>query len=138
MKTVVQQGGTKSVTDILKLARQLLAEPGVWIQHKLSLDVAMQPVAWFSNRAVHFDAMGAVVRSSGNAGTPNKSTDQQNAEVEACILLESCIPDPNNDREWFYMRDSSASLAEYNDPPSTTHADILALFDMAIAKAEAM
>ncbi|NEI71008.1 hypothetical protein GR212_15625 [Rhizobium lusitanum] len=59
-------------------------------------------------------------------------TDNEQDVMRAAGLLRDCLPfsfkaDPNN---W------NTPVAQFNDAPETTHADIMALYDRAIAKAE--
>lgn len=59
-------------------------------------------------------------------------TDNDQGVMDAAKLLRVCLPatfetDPN---DW------NSPVAQFNDRPETTHADIMALYDRAIAKAE--
>ncbi len=127
----------KTVVDILKLARQLLAEPGVWIKQALATDKDGKRVAWSSNQACHFCAMGAIVRAANPEGRAHTSVDEAENEVRACELLESII---GGGGEYprslsYYWNSSNTNLAAFNDRPDTTLEEMLAVFDKAIEEA---
>jgi hypothetical protein len=67
-------------------------------------------------------AMGAIYEVSKYPGSPG---------YEALyVALDGAVP------EHFHLRPAVGPTRQYNDHPTTTHADIMALFDRAIAAAE--
>ena len=106
----------RSVADVLRAARAKIEQPEHWCRHFLAIDGDGKMVHWAWPEAEAWCSIGAV---ASVARTP----DDDVLSVDAEEILEACLPDERG-------------LPRYNDDPRTTHADILALFDRAIAKAE--
>jgi hypothetical protein len=105
-----------SPADILRAARERIATPERWNQGWFAADAAGREVSSVSPIACSWCALGAVYATSGGA---------RGADVEA--LLIAALP----------AECSAGDVGYFNDLPATTHADVLALFDRAIAAAEA-
>jgi len=109
---VMTTAAEPSVADVLRAARAKIAEPEHWAKGADALNAAGKWADPLSADAVSWCAIGAL----GVSGR---------YWMQACDLMESLLPD-SCDRD----------VARFNDDPTTTHADILALFDRAIAAAE--
>jgi hypothetical protein len=105
----------KSTLQILKEARELLAQPGKWTRYWFARDALHAPVKSLSADACCFCALGAVTRFAG--------CDWSEQWREAAAALQGCLPD-------------NTSVAIFNDAQETVE-PVLALFDRAIAKLEA-
>jgi hypothetical protein len=104
----------KPTKQILQEARDILAEPGRWIQG-----------AFF--RGENCCALGAVRRASGlqRRGGISQDMSHATAYVEAAHALGKAIP------ECWAARHGD-SVPNYNDATGRTVDDVLALFDYAI------
>ena len=102
--------------QILKAARELLSTPERWTKGWSARDAAGNRLATTDPDAVCWCAGGAVERITGGST-------QSGGKAE--IVLAIVLPD------------KAICLGLWNDAPSTTHADILALYDRAIALEEA-
>lgn len=96
-----------SPVEILKAARELIAKPERWTRGSGARDASGQDVDASSDDAVCWCAIGAIVRVSENP-------------VPAEMLLRRVLPD-------------GGFISAFND--SHDHAEVLALFDAAIASA---
>lgn len=101
--------------EVLRRAKALIAEPEKWTKGENARDAAGNWVWADSARAVCWCAQGAI-----NAVAPDSL-------VALCNALG------------FVNRTAGvmSNIVTLNDAPTTTHADIMALFDRAIAAAEA-
>jgi hypothetical protein len=97
--------------EVLKAARELIATPDKWSQGAMARNADGRPVWAAANDAVCFCAEGAIQRAG--AGMFNRAF---NVVVD---LVETGDP-----------------LHRFNDASTTSHEDILALFDRAIAAEE--
>ena len=109
-------GDVTAPVDILRAARGVLSDPGRWTRYALARACDETTCNVTSAGARCFCAMGAVFRAGGY----NLVGDAPAVVVDALALLRA----PNG-------------LARFNDDPKTKHADVLALFDAAIARAGA-
>ena len=100
--------------DILRSARALIDTPEKWTRGTNARNASGRSVPFDSPSAVCFCAYGAVLRASGGE------------IVLACQRLWEALP-----AGWPDI------FPLYNDYPDTTYADVLALFDRAIAAEEA-
>lgn len=100
--------------EILRAARAKIAEPGSWTRLEFARDANGRATHSTSDTAVCFCALGAVnaVAYLYSRGALRR-------------LLEAAVPPGFESR-----------VGTYNDHPDTTHADVLALYDRAIEKAE--
>ncbi len=100
---------TDAILKALQDARQFLSDPACWIKHEAFCR---------DDRAniVSACALGAIgmLQSSYFGG--------------AVAYLRAALPEPSA---------QTVAVAEFNNRPTTTHADILALFDRAIAARKA-
>lgn len=107
---------TAQLADDLRAARKLIERPEAWTKKEEARDSDGNSVGATSDYATCWCSLGAVERVCGG----------WNARyVAAELALADVLP-----------KHSGAVVWEYNDAPTTTHADILALFDRAIAAAE--
>ena len=106
---------SKEVADLLRRARAKIATPKTWTQGALSRDALGEHIHPFSDRATCFCMTGATAAVAHSL--------EWNA---ADWSLENVIP--GNSVE--------DSLEGFNDALTTTHADVLACFDRAIAAEE--
>jgi hypothetical protein len=111
-----------TVRDVLMKARALLAEPSHWTQGEYARTPAGIGMMPWSDRAVCWDLAGAVYFV---AAQDQGRCDVMRAELEgypATQLLRNLA--------------GCESLQQWNDDPSRTHAEVLALLDRAIAEVE--
>ncbi len=100
-----------TIVGILKKARRVIARPEKWTKGVAARDKNGRECAPFAKEARCFCAIGAVERVA--------------------------MPDYGAVRDAISALDAATrwkGTAEYNDSPRRTHAQILALFDRAIAK----
>ncbi|MGV2110128.1 DUF6197 family protein [Agrobacterium salinitolerans] len=104
-----------NTVQILKEARALIADGGKWTQGAFARNSLGEKVDPSEEGAVCFCAIGALAKAAG--ANPESELPAENLLVTEMLELDAreCIP-------------------EFND--SHTHADVLALFDRAIARAE--
>lgn len=113
--------------DALKAARALLTDPDAW--HKGAL-CAYRPVpgepalpdAVYIEASNCFCSVGALIRASNEPGWIGLVN---LCEAELELTLEG--------KSWSYEH----GIVSFNDEPTTTHADVLAVFDETIARLEA-
>lgn len=105
--------------DILRQARALISPPGAWCQAAFARGKSGRAVRPDSPNAVSFCLLGAFRRVQG-FGLP--------MEGAARRLLRAQIPADQQREE--------GDLGLWNDAPGRTQAEVLALFDLAIAAAE--
>lgn len=106
------------LADDLKAARKLIERPECWTKGQAAKDVFGLVAYGEFDRAVCWCAVGAVDRICG------RYLKRFNTAIAA--LKVQMPADPGLHQNIF----------RFNDDPATTHADILALFDRAIAAAE--
>ena len=100
--------------ETLIAARALIASPESWIKDNSAQDANGVPVGTFYEGACKFCTVGAITCASGETLTETRAS-----------ILRAHLPKPFD------------NLVNFNDHPDTTHADVLALFDRAIASEEA-
>lgn len=96
---------------VLREARKLIERPEAWTRGAFARSSAQWPVASDDAEAACWCIHGAINRISRIAC-------REDGAMDAKIALRNALP---------------ASIALFNDDPSTTHADVLAAFDRAIA-----
>ena len=96
-----------TVKDDLIAAKALIATPEKWIKGEFERDGC-------------FCARGAIQAVNLDSSR----------EIDAEEALEAAVPRRARHRSKFV-----SSVSKFNDDPNTTHADIMALFDRAIARA---
>lgn len=108
----------ESAIEILRTAREMIRDPRNWCQHALARDGHGRQLDRIDcGDAKAWDASGAVLSAYGLPRWVGPSW-------EAYAALAHFLP-PN------------VALAQYNDAPGRTHAQMLALFDHAIEYLEA-
>lgn len=103
--------------DLLRAAREVIADPSHWCKGTDAMDEDGKVCSKYDNAAVRFCANGAVRRARmlTNANF--------NIEMTALDTLRSACPLANKWEE----------TPDFNDRPETTHSEVLAVFDRAIA-----
>lgn len=107
----------ETIIDVLRKARELIARPEGWTKRANARDARGGIVGVGSGRATCFCAVGAL----WHADAPNFHSVRALRDA-----LESVLP-----------AGVAIEIEAFNDDPGTTHADVLALFDRAIAAEEA-
>lgn len=103
------------MTDIVQIltdAKALIDTPEKWTKGWFARSANNRRVRQGSNKACRWCVVGAVGVASGSSGS---------CAARALAALRECC--------------SEDFIADFNDDPATTHADIMALFDRAIARA---
>lgn len=100
--------------DDLIAARALIDTPDKWTQHTYARNPHGEITFPEEGDAICFCGQGAVFRVLGNS-----NSDRLDAALEALNQAAGCY------------------FVKLNDDPATTHADVLAVFDRAIAAANA-
>lgn len=103
--------------EVLRAARAKIERPECWIKGDYAVSSSFIEVEPTDNNAICFCSKGALM-----AVVDEESLEAMQAE----FFLERAIPDTGQ-RE---------GVISYNDRMDTTHANVLALFDRAIALAE--
>lgn len=114
-------------TEILKKAREIIADPIRWTKGAFALDKNKETALPNWNEAVCWCAEGAIQKAVWDMKAWHDSKERSAVMETACALLEAHIP---SDYEFF------ARAARYNDHENTTHEMVLAWFDKAIAEGE--
>lgn len=111
--------GDMTPAEVLRAARALIADPARWCQYVLAQNAHNQSVAPLDPDATRWCAVGALCRVLDYAGLHLWS------EIEAWL------------RE---ANDARLAIAVVNDSgsPERAHANVLATFDRAIARLEAL
>lgn len=102
--------------QILTRARKLLSNRKRWCQGASARDKRGLPTLPLSDNAVSFCAYGAIQRAS-------------DGDIGQCDIIL--------DKEACRISKKKGNIASYNDARGRTHAQILALFDSAIARLKA-
>lgn len=112
----------KTPLDILTAARNILADPTAWTKGEFAKGKSGRAVSPFGPYATCFCAIGALQRAAGRelAKADRKTS---NSYVDARAVLEAETP-----RQIVTM---------FNDSPQTSHEDIIGVFNLAIATAQA-
>lgn len=99
--------------DILKKAREILSDSRRWCKHESAVRENGARVDPLSLDACRWCATGALCKASGTYGSLELMDSIELLEAECCV-----------------------QVVDFNDLPSTTHEDILRVFDQAILSAE--
>lgn len=101
----------KKVVEVLVKAREILSKEENWTRENYARDEDGEPVYFDSSKAVSFCSIGAVATSGYSA-----------EYVSALEALEMVVkPTP---------------IIVFNDAESTSHKDVMAMFDLAIESLE--
>lgn len=98
-----------TLADDLRAARSLIDTPEKWCRNEF------------------FKGNACCILGAGQKATGRNAVDFEYYKALSVALPASFVPDDSN---W------DGAVPQFNDDPATTHADIMALFDRAIAKAE--
>lgn len=102
--------------ELLKLARKTITAPSCWTKGKYARDAADRPVQASDPSACQWCASGALYRATSI--TMSRELDRFAAET----ALREAVP--------------GGQLVAFNDISTVTHAEVLDVFDRAIAKLE--
>lgn len=102
--------------EILRKARALIDAPEKWTRGALARDADRIPQWPADESATCFCSLGAIVKASGREAGQEHAPDTASRRA-----MERAI---------------GQNIETWNDDPATTHADVLAAFDRAIALAE--
>jgi hypothetical protein len=102
----------------LKAVRELISDPKNWIRGDLAVDLQNTPVDPEAPEACKFCLMGAILRVSPRPGVI----------VRASPLIDIIYR--------FLPESNYKQITKFNDDPMTTHQNVLAVLDQAIAKVE--
>lgn len=102
--------------EVLRDARELISDPRCWTKEWFALNACGDRVTSNASDAICFCALGAVRRSMRI-----ELTEDYRRYIKVVELLENAV---------------GRSVSDFNDAAETTHADVLAAFDEAIAKAQ--
>lgn len=105
-------GGIETASARLRAARKLIADPSKWTKGWFARDAKGVMASLDDPQAVCFCAIGAIAATS--------ATDSETVQA----LTRQA------------MARGFASVPDFNDHETTSHADVLALFDAAIAERE--
>ena len=106
--------------EILKAARELISVPERWTQRSYARAADESSRSYNDGEACKWCVMGAIGKVSRYADHEYTS-DTVSAALSAIDALRK-------------LGGCSFSVAEFNDATSTTHADVLCMFDRAIAR----
>ena len=115
--------------DLLTEGRRLIAGPGAWTQGTAARDSAGVETHPQSDRAVAFCAAGAIHRAAHHCVTIFEATAAIDAAQE---MLVDQMPGESPPPLLIY-----SVVSDYNDAPERTQAEMVALFDAAIAMEKA-
>jgi hypothetical protein len=113
---VTREEENEAVKAVLIKSRQLIEHPDTWTKGHFCVLVTVEPETW------RYCAKGAIGESSREL--PCNLFD---AQWGATVELAKAVPCFDRDRSF------CGNIYDYNDAPTTTHADVLAWFDRAIA-----
>ncbi len=108
-----------SPLELLRVARERLASPEGWTREVYARNASGERVPFSSPDACSFCVRGAVLVVSKGVGVLTYSN--------TIAALLKALPSPWRETEL---------MSDFNDAPTTTRADVLALFDRAIAALE--
>lgn len=101
---------------VLLKVREILSDPGSW--GRLTGNAYGHPVLASASTATTWTLSGALARAGRYVRKPARTFD-------ALRVLQSCLPPRHR-----------GSLVRFNDDPTTTHGDVLAVIDAATLKSE--
>lgn len=109
---------TMGAIEILKMARELIAEPAGWITERYATDADGRSVVVTADSAVRFCSLGAVDRAAYLAGQYSK---QHRVRAEGALYRAARAV-------------GALGVTRLND--TRTHREVLAMFDRAIESLE--
>ncbi len=110
----VQPVRPRGEVAVLRAARRLLTDPAVWVQGTAAVNPAGEPVTFDDPTACAFCAVAAVARAAAVLGAPVDAEWVATEALEAAAALLHGQPPQ-----------------VVNDAPATSHAEVLALLDVA-------
>lgn len=110
--------------EVLRKGRKEIEDPTHWIKGEAAATAEGAPVDPTDPRAVCFCAIGSVRKYSTEPS--GRGMINTYPGLKAMAALRAAIP----------SEAPALRIPTFNDNPKTTHADILALFDRAIAQLE--
>ena len=140
-ESIFQVGSIWKASDNLKAAKALISDQNNWIKQFYEQDETGKVAMHNPLPACKFCTVGAYNRASlTHFGSrmndyswmvkPEHRLDHDNLMTESATHLRKALSElPNPARKY-------SGVADYNDDPTTTHEDILNLYDNAIAIAE--
>ena len=111
----------KTTLEILKEARELIAQEGGWGQRHYEVDNC-------------FCVVGAIVRADRSSVCSLYWSKAAHGAVDS---LSALMAPETDDETYGYGRDSEAYIFDWNDEDGRTQAEVVAKFDEAIAAEEA-
>lgn len=117
--------------EILTRAREIITPPGNWTRHYVARNKDGEVTFSSSPDACQWCAIGAIEAASGSQIIPYPPRDIKVEMDSALNTLRSAIPAGFSD-----PRNGGPIVSIYNDAKSTSHDDILKLFDRAISAAK--
>lgn len=131
-----------SVVELLAQARELITEPGAWVQGAFARDEKGYAVDSTSPAACAWCTVGAL-RAVTMAGLPASDEDNKVYHARSAIAARGvAVKDMRPAVAWLReaaglgaVAGGSGGVSDWNDAPSTTHDQVLDVFDRAIAKA---
>jgi hypothetical protein len=111
-----------SLADDIRAARAVIEDPDNWTQGAMALDADGNSTPSNSETAVCFCALGAVRRAMKEPANPGHGRPRGNAVIDA---LHTVVRETTGQKYF---------IDHFNDVHS--HAEVLAMFDKAIARAE--
>lgn len=110
-----------NISTTLKVARDIIAKENAWCQGARAKNRDGMDVAVMSDSAITFCSLGAIYRA---VGSEDVNIDQHRAIMDAAL----------NDITKIRVDERNMNFVGYNE--RYKHADIIKVFDVAIAKAE--
>lgn len=104
--------GAASVADVLKRARYLIEKPGSWTRHVMARDELGEWAPWDADDATCFCSLGAILRAGIGTAMTSRAID----------AIRAVIP--------------TRLISQFNDDEARDQAEVLSVFDRAIAAAE--
>lgn len=109
---MINKNALPKVLEVLETARVILTKPENWTRKAYARDARGERVSPKAHQAKCFCSIGALDRAGGRFGRP-----------ELGLI---------SDARRYLTTAAGMNVEEYNDRPSTTHADVINLFGRAI------
>lgn len=124
-----------AVAELLLAARRLIDDPARWTQQASARDARGIGTADLL-AACSFCILGAIGRACHSIHGTRSEWDlaAKDSYVDAMLVMAGAVIDTRGDNDEvlsFWTR-----IADFNDAPTTSHADVMAIFDRALALAD--